>query len=167
MTDRPGARGAAAALLLVAGTWSVAGHAVQLLVDSPIVYGSLASAKPFSVPGAGTVTVTLSDLGFTAKLASLTFSATTSTAVVTSLPSAGQTSFTVGAAGLYAAVVDAVATPTGSLDLGQYSLVIGFTAAVPLPPAALLMLSGLGCLALLTRAGGLGRNPRVEVVRAG
>lgn len=147
MTDRRVARGAGA-LLTLAGAWSIAGHAEQLLAVSPLVHGSLATATPFTIPGAGTVTVKLTDLNWPTKLASLTFAATTPTAVVASLASAGQTSFQVGSSGVYDAVVDAVASPQSFLNLGWYSLTIDFTAAVPLPPTALLMLSGLLCLAL-------------------
>jgi hypothetical protein len=147
MTEHRSARCSVTALLTLAGAWSTAGYAEQLLAVSPLVQGSLASATAFNVPGAGTVTVTLTDLDWPAKLQSLTFAATTPTAVVASLASAGQTSFGVGSAGVYDAVVNAVASPQSFLNMGWYSLTIDFAAAVPLPPTALLMLSGLGCLA--------------------
>jgi hypothetical protein len=130
------------------------GHAEQiLLVATPLVQGSLASATPFSVPGAGTVTATLTDLAWPAKLASLTFAATTPTSVLASLPGPGQVSFNTSAQGIYSAVVGAVASPSGFLDLGWYSLTIGFAPAVPLPASAWLLLSGLAGLgvALLRR----------------
>ncbi len=130
---------------------------------SPLVHGYLASATPFSVPAAGTVTVTLTDLNWPTKLASLTFAATTPTAVLAGLASAGRTSFTVGSSGVYDAVVDAVASPQSFLDLGWYSLTIDFTAAVPLPPTVLLMLSGIACLALVAFGKRVGRNPRCEI----
>lgn len=162
MTRRRVAHTAAAALLALTGLSSAASHAETLLViPGQLVQGQLALAQPFTVPGAGTVSVRLSDLNWPAALASLTFAATTPTAVVASLPGAGQTSFTVGNAGLYDAVVDAVASPQALLNLGEFSLTVDFTAAVPLPATSLLMLSGLVCLALflLRRARGETLNP--------
>lgn len=157
---------ATAALLALAGAWSAAGHAESLLViQGELVQGQLALAQPFTVPGAGTVNVTLTDLGWPAPLASLTFSATTPTAVMASLPSAGQTSFTVGGTGVYDAVIDAVASPQALLNLGEFSLNVDFTAAVPLPAASLLMLSGLGCLALFLLGRTRGETPGLERMR--
>jgi hypothetical protein len=149
MRNRRGVRRTAVVLLTLAGFWSTTGHADQtLLATSPVVQGSLASATPFSVPGAGTVTAILTDLDWPTKLASLTFAATTPTSVLASLPGAGQVSFTTSGAGVYSAVVGAVASPSGLLDLGWYSLTIGFAPAVPLPASAWLLLSGLGALAV-------------------
>ena len=160
MTRRTGAHTAGAALLALAGLSSAASHAETLLViPGQVVQGQLALAQPFTVPGAGTVSVTLTDLNWPAALASLTFAATTPTAVVASLSGAGQTSFTVGSTGLYDAVVDAVASPQALLNLGEFSLTVNFTAAVPLPPTSLLMLSGFGCLALFLLGKSRGETP--------
>jgi hypothetical protein len=152
MRDRRGIPRTTVALLTLAGLWSMTGHAEQiLLVATPLVQGSLASATAFSVPGAGTVTATLTDLSWPDKLASLTFAATTPTSVLASLPGQGQISFNTSAQGIYSAVVGAVASPSGFLDLGWYSLSIGFAPAVPLPATGWLLLSGLGALAVTLR----------------
>ena len=148
MNDRRVIRCAAAALLVLGGGWSVAGHTEQILAVTPLVHGSLATVTPFSLPGAGTVTVVLADLDWPQKLASLTFAATTPTAVLANLSGPGTTSFKVGSSGTYDAVVDAVASPQSFLDLGWYSMTIDFTPAVPLPSTALLTLSGLCALAV-------------------
>lgn len=163
MSDRGGVRGAAAALLLAAvGACSGAARAEQLLAVSPLVHGSLASATPFEVPAAGTVTVILTDLNWPQKLASLSFAATTPTAVLAGLAGPGVTSFTTSSAGVYDAVVDAVASPQSFLNLGWYSLRIDFAAAVPLPPTAWLILSGIACLALAGLRTRARRNPHSE-----
>jgi hypothetical protein len=164
MRDPKGVRRSAVALLTLAGLWSMTGHAEQiLLATTPLVQGSLASATPFSVPGAGTVTATLVDLGWPAKLASLTFAATTPTSVLATLPGPGQVSFNTSAPGVYSAVVGAVASPSGFLDLGWYSLTIGFAPSVALPPSAWLLLSGLGALALALRRRGTHAHPVGQV----
>ncbi len=150
MTERRGAPRAAAVLACMAA-WSLAGHAETLLVSTPLVQGSLATATAFSVPGAGVVTITLADLDWPTKLASLSFAATTPTAVLASLAGPGQTSFTTSAAGIYSAVVDAVASPSGLLDLGWFSLTINYTSSVPLPASVWLLLSSLGWLAAICR----------------
>jgi hypothetical protein len=95
------------------------------------------------VPGAGAVTAILSDLDWPAKLASLTFAATTPTSVLASLNGPGEVSFNVSGPGVYSAVVGAVASPTSFLNLGWYSMTIEFAPAVPLPASAWLLLSGL------------------------
>lgn len=154
MNDRRGIRRAAAALLTLGGVWSITGHAEILLVSTPLVQGSLASATPFSVPGAGTVTAILSDLDWPARLASLTFAATTPTSVLASLNGPGQVSFNVSGPGVYSAVVGAVASPTSFLGLGWYSMTVDFAPAVPLPASVWLLLSGLGCLAAARRSKG-------------
>lgn len=177
MSDGRGIRRTAVALLILAGLWSMTGHAEQiLLVATPLVQGSLASATPFTVPGAGTVTAILSDLDWPAKLASLTFAATTPTSVLASLNGPGQVSFKVSSPGVYSAVVGAVASPTSFLDLGWYSLTIDFAPAVPLPASAWLLLSGLASLGVTTLrrrtllvpiAHGASRSPRrSSVIRA-
>jgi hypothetical protein len=130
--------------------WSVSGRAEQLLVSTPLVVGSLASDTAFSVSGAGTVTVILSDLGWPDKLANLTFAATTPSAVLANMTGTGEISFQVSGAGIYNAVVGAVASP-GFLDLGWYSMTIDFAPAVPLPASGLLLGSALGALALAWR----------------
>src|SRR5215470_4587795 len=121
MTDQKARRLVAIGVLGVAGIFCLPAHADEMLLQStPLVVGSLASVTAFAVSGPGTVTVTLSDLGWPDKLASLTFAATTPTGVLTTLSGAGQTSFKVTSAGVYDAVVGAVAGP-GFLDLGWYS----------------------------------------------
>ena len=152
MTNKLTTSLACTALLSFVAAWSSSARADQLLLQAtPLVQGSLASVTAFAVSGPGTVTVTLSDLGWPDKLASLTFAATTPTGVLATMTGAGRISFTVSTAGIYDAVVGAVASP-GFLSLGWYSLGISFApAAVPLPGAGWLLLSALAAGALLGR----------------
>ncbi len=140
-----------AVLLTLIGACSRPARADQVLLEAtPLVQGSLASVTSLDVSGPGTVTVTLSDLGWPDKLASLTFAATTPTGVLATLSGAGRISFTVSTAGIYDAVVGAVASP-GFLGLGWYSLCITFAPSVPLPGGGWLLLSALAACALLWR----------------
>lgn len=137
-------------LLALAGA---AAEAEELLVSTPLVDGSLATVSNFQITGPGTVTVSLTDLAWPDKLASLTFAATTSSGVVASMSGPGQISFNVSSPGMYSAVVGAVAG-AGFLDLGWYSMIVNFTpatSAVPLPGSVWLLVSGLVLGALLIR----------------
>ena len=161
MTDAKNTCRTALPLLALAALWSVPSHADQVLLEtSPLVQGFLASATPFTVSAPGTVTVTLTDLDWTQKLASLTFAVTTPGSVLDSMSAAGQSSFTVSTAGVYSAVVGALAAPAspGSLAIGWYSLNISFAPAVPLPASSWLLLSGvIGLIALrFTKSAALG-----------
>ena len=139
---------ALAGLLALATLLSSAARAEQLLVTTPLVDGSLASVTNFQISGPGTVTVSLTDLDWTDRLASLTFAATDASGVVATMSGPGQVSFKVSSPGMYSAVVGAVASGSGFLDLGWYSMTVNFApaAAVPLPPSAWLLVS---CLLLL------------------
>jgi len=130
---------------------ALAAHAEQILQETPLVQGALATATPFSVTGPGMVTVTLSDIVWPDRLASLTIAATTPNAVLASLSGPGTVSFKVTGAGVYDAVVGAVAGSSSFLNLGWYSLNIDFAPAVPLPQSAWLLLSALAALWLAVR----------------
>jgi hypothetical protein len=144
----------------VATLTGAAARADQLLVTTPLVVGSLSSVSNFQISGPGTVTVSLTDLGWTDRLASLTFAATNASGVVASMTGPGQISFNVSSPGMYSTVVGAVASTAGFLDLGWYSMTVNFApaAAVPLPASALLLLS---CLLLLGVA--LRTRPRSQL----
>jgi len=151
MTDARRFRWPTLAFLLLAGSFCIRGFAEVIYESSPVVDGRLVTSTTFSVPGAGTVTAVLSDMGWPEPLASLTFAATTPSTVLASMSGAGDISFKVGGPGIYSAVVGAVASPNSLLDLGWYSMTIAFTPAVPLPGSAWLLLCGLGALALTLR----------------
>jgi hypothetical protein len=135
------------------GLGSAPSRADVLYAATPLVVGSLASVTDFTVSGPGTVTVTLTDLGFTERLASLTFAATTPTGVITSMSGPGQISFAVTTPGIYSAVIGALAQGAGPLALGWYSVTIGFAPAVPLPGTLALLLSALLGIAALRKLG--------------
>lgn len=142
---------ALALVLTVASLTSAVARADQLLVTTPLVVGSLSSVSNFQISGPGTVTVSLTDLGWTERLASLTFAATDAAGVVATMSGPGQISFNVSSPGMYSAVVGAVASSSGFLDLGWYSMTVNFApaAAVPLPASGWLLLS---CVLLLGAA---------------
>lgn len=100
---------------------------------------------PFEVSGAGTVSVTLTDLGWPAQFSTLSFAALSSTTVLTQLSTPGSLTFELTGAGKYFAAVYGVADP--AFGVGIYSLNLSY-APVPLPAAPLLLISGLGLLTL-------------------
>ena len=129
-------------LLLAPQAWAD----TMLLATTNLVAGSSADTFSFEAPSPGTVTVELSNLAWPEPLSALSFSATTATNVLESwsAPAAGGAqveSFHVGSGTYFAHVM---ATATGSLDLGLYSLMLTFTpSAVPLSASAWMLLIGV------------------------
>src|SRR5215472_9223249 len=169
-THRPGLIAVSA---LVAGLGAAAAvHADQILVaQTNLINGTVNTVDSFTAPGAGTVTIELSNLPWPTALSSLSFFASSASQVLASgtVPNApGGTggmmldSFQVTSPGTYFAHVTGTATPSGALDLGLYSMQVSFAPAVPLPAAAwllggaLVVLAGLGRrLGFLQPAGSL------------
>lgn len=150
----------APALLAVAGLWSTAGHAEMLFANSTLVSGSQTLVSSFEAPGKGTITIDLADLVWPDKLSSLSFAAATTSAVLGRMSGAGEMSFDVGSSGWYSAIVSATAAPDGLFGMGMYSLRVDFAPAVPLPPSALLLLSGLAGIVAAWR----GKRPLAALV---
>ncbi len=117
-----------------------------------LVSGSQSVVYVLSAPGAGTFNVSLSDFAWPDRLANLSFTATSVSAVLGSLSGPGQMSFAVTGAGSLYAHVSAAAG--GLLNVGLYSLQMSFKAseaAVPLPASSWLLLVGLAAMAALSR----------------
>jgi hypothetical protein len=123
-------------------------RAETVLVDSSTLVSSTQSyVFPFTVTGPGTVEVILTDLVWTEQFNALALAITTATDILQQLSQAGALTFTVGAAGQYYALVTGKAG--GLIKLGLFGLHVRYhppTPTVPLPAAALLLLSGLGAL---------------------
>jgi hypothetical protein len=110
------------------------------------IIGTDSIVLPFVIAGgmpAGTVTVTLQDLGWEGPFSSLSFAATTSTSLLAQLAAPGSLTFGIAGAGNYFATVYGVADP--NFGSGLYSLNLKYS-PVPLPMAAWLLLSGLALL---------------------
>jgi hypothetical protein len=121
--------------------------ATTLLSDSTLVTGPQLQANSFtfSTPSAGTLDVTLQDVGWPAVLASLTASIYTSTGALGTLDTSGQLIFAVSGPMRLSAFVNSQAQ--GLLDMGLFSLDVTFAPAevpVPLPGAGVLFLGGIG-----------------------
>jgi hypothetical protein len=113
------------------------------IARTEMISGTDSITLPFIIPvgfTGGSVTVTLSDLGWPGLFNSLSFSATTSTSLLAQLAAPGGMTFDVTGAGMYFATVYGVADP--GLGSGLYSLNLSY-APVPLPAAAWLLASGL------------------------
>jgi hypothetical protein len=128
-----------------------------ILAQSTMVVGSESTTDTFTTSGAGTVTLSLSGYSWAAPLSALSFSASSPTQVLASwtgnTPGASDiATFNVGAAGTYFANI--MATASGSMDIGLYSLKMTFAATptVPLPSSGWLLLTGMFVLAGLARA---------------
>jgi hypothetical protein len=117
--------------------------ASNAIARTEMITGTDSIVLPFVVPGgitAGSVTVTLADLGWPGLMSSLSFAATTSTSLLGQLDGPGSLTFSISGPGSYFATVYGVADP--SFGAGLYSLNLSY-APVPLPAAAWLLMSGL------------------------
>jgi hypothetical protein len=101
--------------------------------------------------------VTLKDLVWPERFASLSFALTDSKGVLAQLTEAGTLEFEIANPGIYFGIVSGMAQ--GAWDVGLYSLHVGLAPAVPLPPALGLMLMGLASAFGVTRK----RNERPVV----
>lgn len=125
-----------------------ASAAMLLVEQSGLITGAQTTVTPFTVSGAGTLRVTLTDLAWPDRLASLSFAFSDAESVLGQLATPGMQTFQMsGAAQLFAHVYGRGA---GALNTGLYSLRVEFT-PVPLPSAAILLLTGMGLFAALRR----------------
>jgi len=127
-------------------------RAEMLVSDTSMVSGTETSEFAFTLPGPGTVTLQLSDVGWPQPLSSLMFLVSAPNSLIAPWTSASAaSSYFQLATGAYSA--DVRATAGGPLDLGVYSFSILFTPAsspVPLPAGGGLLLGG--CLMLVALA---------------
>jgi hypothetical protein len=126
-----------------------------LLAQTTMVVGTESTTDTFVAPSAGTMTVTLNSFGWAAPLSALSFSASSATQLLASWNGTGVTSdtatFNVGAGSYFANIM---ATASGAMDMGLYSLRLSFspTPTVPLPSSGWLLLTGIFVLGGLARA---------------
>lgn len=122
---------------------------VSLLELTASIYGTATDVYSFQAPGPGTVSVSLSDVGWPEHFQSLSASISSSREALGQLPAPSALDIAVGQAGLLYACVTGVAGNTLGLNVGVFSLHVDFTPAaapVPLPEALRLLLVGLGLI---------------------
>jgi hypothetical protein len=127
--------------LLAFGVASMNAHASVLLNDNVQIMGETNSSVPLSIPGAGELTVTLTDEAFPADFTSLQFALSNATTILTQLSDAGTQVLDLTAP--TQVFVDIFATPDG--ESGLYNLTADFTSGtpVPLPGSALCLVSAI------------------------
>jgi hypothetical protein len=115
---------------------------------SPLISGTQSNVYTLAASSAGSVTVSLSNLGWPDRLSSLSFALATSSGVLKTFSGEGTQTINIGTAGTYYAIV--TGTAQGHWNLGMYSLRMTFAAlsgpggpTVPLPAAGWLLLSGI------------------------
>ena len=123
-------------------------EASQVLYDGVgFMQGTQSFSESFSLPTAGTLTVTLGNVAWPQQLASLNMLVTTASGAAGPEMGAGTSSFKVAAGNVY---TQWFGVAQGPLDAGVYSLEIQFSPSsgspVPLPTSVGLLLSGLGLL---------------------
>lgn len=124
-------------------------HADTLIAEaSPLISGTQSDVYKIAAPSAGSVSVSLSNLGWPDRLASLSFALATSSGVLKTFSGEGEQTVNIGSAGTYYAIV--TGTAQGHWNLGMYSLRMTFSPlstpggpTVPLPAAGWLLLSGI------------------------
>ena len=146
---------ALAGMLAVAGLVATpAAHADVMLTEaSTFISGTQANSYVVFAQSAGKVNVSLADLNWPERLASLSFTFIGAGGKLAELTGPGVLEFDLSAAGMYTAIVSGVSTP-GAWDVGMYSFRLGLTPnapVVPLPPAIGLLLMGLATARQLTR----------------
>jgi hypothetical protein len=130
----------------------------MLVEESPLISGTQSNVYALTAPSAGSVTVSLANLGWPDRLASLSFALATSSGVLMTFSGEGHETVNLGSAGTYYAIVTGKAQ--GHWNLGMYSLRMSFSTSenpggpvVPLPAAVWLLLSGLvGALGFTRKA---------------
>ena len=116
--------------------------------STEMIKGTDGVLLPFEVTAPGTLTVTLTDLGWPGSFSTLSFAALTSTSLLQELSGPGTLTFQLSGAGKYFAPVYGVTDP--AFGIGIYSLNLSY-APVPLPAAPLLLISGLALAALVRK----------------
>jgi hypothetical protein len=135
-----------------------------MLSQTTLITGSDSSVATITVPSSGSLTVDLSNIPWPESLASLSFMLSSASQVVGtfSTDSSMVQSYEVTPGTYFAHLTG---TAGGSLDLGIYSITVGFQPAgvVPLPPSGSLLIIGL--LAVLGLAWPIGKtNPTTPQV---
>lgn len=116
----------------------------MLLQQSTMVVNQQSNVYSFTAPAAGTLTVQFTDTDWPTALQSINLSIDSPSKVLGSLAVVGGLDLALSGGGTYYADISAQAG--GGLDIGVYSLQVEFIpqgAAVPLPAALGLLLSGL------------------------
>ena len=145
-------RGVALAILSGAFALWPQARAEQILASQTVlVAGTAAETFALNAPSAGTVDVTITDLGWPTAMKSLSFSASTATSVLETTLLSGSNSYELSVTGplaLYAHISGEAASLgiPGLPSYGLFSFQAMFTplvSEVPLPSGAWLMASGL------------------------
>ncbi|SRR5579871_3020315 len=124
--------------------------AASLLQESTLVINQQSNVYAFTAPAAGTLTIELSDIVWPTALQSLDLSVNSPTSVLGSMSLDGTLDIKVSKGGTFYINVNGDAG--GPLDIGLYSLQVGFTpqmAPVPLPEPWALALGGIALLGTL------------------
>jgi hypothetical protein len=121
-----------------------------LYSESPMVQGSANTLTTLSVPGAGELFLTLTDLDFPSPFSSLKFSLTDTAGALVGFADPGTLTLDLTKpTTLYA---DVVATTQAGTEAGLYNLTATFLGASPVPlPASGLLLGGGIALALIIK----------------
>jgi hypothetical protein len=124
--------------------------ATVLYSDSPMVQGSADTLTTLSVPGAGELFLTLTDLDFPSPFSSLKFSLTDTAGALVGFADPGTLTLDLTKpTTLYA---DVIATTQAGTEAGLYNLTATFLDASPVPlPASGLLLGGGIALALFIK----------------
>ena len=130
--------GGLALLSGVPGAWA---SALVLADQSQVVMGTQPAVTPLSAPGAGELSVTLTDMDFPAPFASLQFALADTTSTLTAMSNAGTLSLDLTTP----ITVYADVFATSQIGGGLYNLTATFvpSSAVPLPPTAASLAGGL------------------------
>ncbi len=142
------------------GVLASAGVSLACLITAPCaradmlditatVYKSSAATYEIDAPGPGTVWVSVSDIGWPEPFQSLSTSIQSSHSTLASASGSAMFDLDVGQASVLYAYIAGVTGSTLGLNVGMYSLHVGFTPAgqpVPLPEALRLLVVGLGLI---------------------